>query len=124
MSEVLARDENGEVLYTASQWQLMKRKFRQHRLAVWSGMVVLALYLGALLCEFLSPYALEDQHLEYIYAPPQRLHLIGPDGLHLRPFVYGLKGRRHPETLRKVYVEDQSRSYPVRLLARGGRQTA
>ena len=113
------QEASGEDLYTASQWELMRRKFRKHGLAVWSGMVVLALYLGAVFCEFLSPYALEDQHLEYIYAPPQRLHLIGPDGLHLRPFVYGLKGTRHPETLRKVYVEDESRIYPVRLFARG-----
>ena len=32
---------------------------------------------------------------------PQRLHWIGPDGLHLTPFVHGLKGIRHPGTLRK-----------------------
>jgi peptide/nickel transport system permease protein len=118
MSEAVQIKE-GEDLYTASQWQLMARKFRKHRLAVWSGMAVLVLYMSALFCDFLSPYGLDDQHLEYIYAPPQRLHWIGPDGLHIIPFVHGLKGMRHPETLRKVYVEDESQIYPLRFFAQG-----
>ena len=122
MSEAVATKEQiteGDDLYTASQWQLMARKFRKHRLAVWSGMAVLVLYASALFCDFLSPYALDDQHLDYIYAPPQRLHWIGPDGLHIVPFVYGLKGIRHPETLRKVYVEDETQVYPLRFFASG-----
>ena len=74
-SKIIDRTKDGEDLYTASQWQLMTRKFAKHRLAVWSGLTVLALYLSALFCDFLSPYGLEDQHIDYIYAPPQRLHL-------------------------------------------------
>ncbi len=122
MSEAVAIKEQiteSDDLYTASQWQLMARKFRKHRLAVWSGMAVLVLYASALFCDFLSPYALDDQHIDYIYAPPQRLHWMGPDGLHIVPFVYGLKGMRHPETLRKVYVEDESQIYPLRFFASG-----
>ena len=119
MSEIMQQEGSSEDIYTASQWQLMERKFRKHRLAVWSGMIVITFYLGALFCEFLSPYGLDDQHLEYIYAPPQRLHFIGADGLHMRPFVYGLKGIRHPQTLRKVYVEDKSKIYPMQFFASG-----
>jgi peptide/nickel transport system permease protein len=122
MSETVVpreNEQNGANLYTASQWQLMARKFRKHRLAVWSGIIVLTLYLSALFCGFLSPYSLEDQHIESIYAPPQRLHWIGPDGLHLVPFVYGLKGMRHPETLRKIYFEDKSKIYPLRFFTSG-----
>ena len=71
MSEAVATKEQiteGDDLYTASQWQLMARKFRKHRLAVWSGMAVLVLYASALFCDFPSPYALDDQLLDYIYA--------------------------------------------------------
>ncbi|MEE2831865.1 MAG: ABC transporter permease [Candidatus Latescibacterota bacterium] len=106
-------------LRTASQWQLMRRKFNKHRLAVWSGWVVLALYAVATFCEVVAPYSLDAEHLEYMYAPPQRLRWIGDDGVHLWPFVYGLEGRRHPETLRVVYAEDRSRTYPVQLFVRG-----
>jgi peptide/nickel transport system permease protein len=106
-------------LYTASQWQLMWRRFRKHRVAVWAGTVILALYLTTLFAEFLSPYPLERRDAEHPVAPPQRLHFFADDGFHLRPFVYGLKGTRHPVTLRKTYVEDRTRRYPVRFFAKG-----
>ena len=52
-SKIIDHTKDGEDLYTASQWQLMTRKFAKHRLAVWSGLTVLALYLSALFCDFL-----------------------------------------------------------------------
>ena len=39
--------------------------------------------------------------------------------MHFWPFVYGIKGVRHPETLRKFYIEDRSQRYAVRLFVRG-----
>tara|TARA_B100000700_G_scaffold319285_1_gene414167 strand:- start:742 stop:1617 length:876 start_codon:yes stop_codon:yes gene_type:complete len=39
--------------------------------------------------------------------------------VHFWPFVYKIKGFRHPETLRKYYVEDESKTYPVQLFVRG-----
>ena len=102
-----------------SHWRLIGRRFRRHRLAVWSAYVVLALYLMALFCEFLAPYSLTAQNLDYIYAPPQRVRLIGEDGLPTRPFVYALKAARDPETLRMVYVEDRRSALPIRFFVRG-----
>ena len=106
-------------LQTASQWQLMGMKFRNHRLAVWSGWVVLALYGVAALCEVVAPYSLDAEHLDYMHAPPQRLRWLSDDGVHLWPFVYGLESRRHPVTRRTVYAEDHSRTYPLQLFVRG-----
>lgn len=106
-------------LQTASQWQLMGLKFRKHRLAVWSGWVILALYLVAALCELVAPYSLDQDHLAYMHAPPQRLRWVSEESVHVWPFVYGLTGVRHPETLRTVYSEDQSRMYPIQLFVRG-----
>ena len=110
---------DAQELGSLSQWQLMSLRFRRHRLAVWSSFLVLAFYLVALFCEFLAPYTLTARDIEYLYAPPQPVRFIGPDGLHLRPFVYGLKGMRHPQTLQKLYVEDTSRIYSVRFFAKG-----
>jgi peptide/nickel transport system permease protein len=67
----------------------------------------------------LAPYTLDHRQVEYAFAPPQRLHFVSDEGLHLWPFVYGLKGVRHPETLRKFYIEDQSKKYALRLFVRG-----
>jgi peptide/nickel transport system permease protein len=71
--------------------------------------VILTLYFVAAFCEFFAPYALADQHLDYMYAPPQRLHLISD----------GLDGQRHPESLRYIYEENRAHIYPLQLFARG-----
>jgi len=108
-------------VHTASQWRLMWRKFRKHKLAVVAALLILNLYFVAAFCEFLAPYTLEHRDVANAYAPPQRLRFLGNDGLHLRPFVYALECRRHPETLRKLYVEDRARRCPIRLFVRGPR---
>ncbi len=103
---------------TASQWALMVRKFRKHKVAVWSGLVLVLLYIVGLTCEFVAPYTLDYRNAEYAYAPPQRLRIISEDGLHM-PFVYGLMNERHPVERRRVYQEDRTQRYPIRLFARG-----
>ena len=110
----------GERIYTASQWRLMWWKFRKHKLAVVAALVVLSLYLVAAFCEFVAPYPLGKRNVAYASAPPQRLHFFGDDGFHLRPFVYGLQGMRHPRTRRMLYVEDKTRRHGLRLLVRRG----
>ena len=115
----VAEGEAAERLYAASQWQLMGIRFRKHRLARWSAVVMLTLYLSAAFCEILAPYPLAYREIDHAYAPPQRLHFIGDDGLHFRPFVYALSPVRNPETRRVHYIEDRSRSYPVRLFPKG-----
>ena len=112
-------DAEAAEVYTASQWRLMWWKFRKHKLAVVAAVVVLALYFVAAFCELLAPYTLESRRISHAYAPPQRVHFFAEDGFHPWPFVYALTGSRDPVTLRKVYVEDTSRRYPIRLLVRG-----
>ena len=101
-------DVEAAEIYTASQWKLMWWKFRKHRLAKWSGIVILTLYFVAIFCEFLAPYTLKQRDTSHAFAPPQRIRFVSRDGFHLRPFVYGLEGKRDPETLRKYYLEDRT----------------
>ncbi len=109
-----------EKYYTASQWQLMARKFRRNKLGIAGGLVIAALYLVALFCELLAPYDSQSRQVAYSYAIPQRVHLFDRSkGLFLRPFVYGLRGDRHPVTRRKIYVEDRDKAYPVRFFVKG-----
>jgi len=105
--------------YTASQWRLTWWKFRQHRLAVLAGVFLIMLYLTAAFCEFAAPYPLDRRDISNAYSPPQRLHFFSEEGFHPWPFVYKLKGARDPETLRRIYVEDRRRRYPLRLFVRG-----
>ncbi|MFW6060507.1 MAG: ABC transporter permease [Phycisphaeraceae bacterium] len=119
MGDLQQQDDKANGAETASQSQLVWRKFRKHRLAVWAGAVVLVLYGVAAVCEFLAPYPLEHVDTRYAYAPPQRVQVFDREGGLRWPFVYGLEAQRHPETRRKTYREDTSRVYPIELLARG-----
>jgi peptide/nickel transport system permease protein len=119
MLEAPAALEGEAPVATASQWELMRLRFRKHKVAVWAGMTILALYLVAALAEFLAPYARDTRNVEMAYAPPQLLRFVSEEGIHLRPFVYALEGVRHPETRRKTFVENRDVRYPVRLLVRG-----
>jgi peptide/nickel transport system permease protein len=107
-----------ERLFTSSGWRLMWMKLRRHRLAVASGCVLLALYGSILISEFLAPYALAHRHTNFIYAPPQRVHLFHEGRLE-GPFVYGFKYKLNMENLRREYAMDESRRYPLRFFCRG-----
>ena len=77
-----------ERYYMASQWRLMWWKLKRHRLAVASGAFLLMVYLSIVVSEMLAPYDLQARHTNYLYAPPQSVHLFH-DGDFVGPFVYG-----------------------------------
>src|SRR5262249_39405348 len=104
-------------IYVASQWQLMWWRFRKHRVAVASGIVVVGFYLVVLGADFLAyadPNASEAQRS---LMPPQAIHLL--DGWQFRPHVYGVKGARDPLTFKRVYRTDPEKKIPLRFFAEG-----
>ena len=112
MSE--SRSAAEERYFVASQWQLMWRKFKKHRLAFVGVSILGVLYVSALFCEFFSPYDIYERYPEYIFAAPQRVRFFHEGRLQLRPFVYALKGERDPETFRRIYTEDRTQQHPIR----------
>lgn len=110
-------DEQSRV-YQASQLKLMWWKFRRHKLAVASGIFLAALYAMILICEFLAPYNLHTRNMDFIYAPPQRVHFFH-DGQFVGPFVYGRQMRLDMDTLKREYTDDKNEVQPIRFLCRG-----
>ena len=109
-----------ESYYTATQWQLMRRKFKKHKLAMGAFAVLILLYTGALFCEFFAPYNTRERFSDYSYHAPQRLHFVDSDGkFTLRPFVYGITVGTDPETWSNVYQEDTTAKYPLRFFKKG-----
>lgn len=104
---------------TASPWRLAGERFRGRKVAFWALRFLGLLYGIALFCEFLAPYSLESRNIEYRYAPPQAVRFVSEEGLHLRPFVYALEGMLHPETRRRIYLEDRDRRLPLEFFVRG-----
>jgi len=103
-----------EKFYLASQWQLIMRKFKHHRLAL-VGVCVLAIFVFmGIFCEFIAPYDTEFRMASYRNTPPQRIHFYDKNtGFHLRPFVYGWKMERDFETGRRIYTPDKTKIYPI-----------
>jgi peptide/nickel transport system permease protein len=107
-----------ERFYMASQWRMMWWRFRRHRLAVWSAVIIGLMYASILVSELLAPYDLHSRHTDFIYAPPQSVRLFH-EGRFIGPFVYALKYRLNMENLKREYTEDRARPQPVRFLCRG-----
>ncbi|MGH7407987.1 MAG: ABC transporter permease, partial [Candidatus Methylomirabilales bacterium] len=113
-----ARTREQERTELASQWRLIWWRLRKHRLAMVSFWFLLALYALIPFVEFLSPYALRTRHPEYVYSPPQHVHLFH-EGQFIGPFVYGHTMTINMGTLKREYQQDRSQRYRVRLFARG-----
>lgn len=102
-----------ERFYMASQWRMMWWRFRRHRLAVFSAAIIAVMYASILISELLAPYGLHSRHAEFIFAPPQSVHLFH-EGRLVGPFVYALSYRLNMETLKREYTEDRTRVQPLR----------
>lgn len=108
-----------ERLYMASQWELMRRKFVKHKLAL-VGLGILCVFVFiALFAEFLSTTDPTQDNSQYIYLPPQRMRFFDQGKLSLRPFVYEVKREIDLQTLTRLYVEDESQKYPIYFFVRG-----
>src|SRR6185312_12390255 len=104
-------------VFVASQWQLMWWRFRKHKVAVASAVVVMGFYLAVIGADFLAysdPNASEAQRS---LMPPQRIYWF--DGWRFSPHVHALKGARDPQTFKRVYKADPSQKIPIRFFARG-----
>ncbi|WP_042162180.1 ABC transporter permease [Paenibacillus gorillae] len=104
----------------SSQWQLMYLRFKKHKLARISLFILSALYIIALLAQFIAPYGLQSYDSKYVNVPPMGLRFVDADGkFHIRPFVYELKSERDPETMRKVFVPDTEKRHNLKFFVKG-----
>jgi len=102
----------------ASQLRLMWWKFKRHRVALVSGIFLAALYGMILICEFLAPYNLHTRNMDFIYAPPQRVHFFH-EGSFVGPFVYGRTMQLDMDTLKRNYADNPADVQPIRFFCRG-----
>lgn len=100
--------------------KLAWRRFRRHRLAMTGGVILAGLYVLAAFCEFISPYSPQQRNIWAISAPPMSVRFFDAEGeFHLRPFVYAYDLTIDPETWMRVYRENTSQRYPLRLFVKG-----
>ena len=114
-----SRAETEAQIFVASQWQLMWWRFRRHKVAVASAVVVLLIYMIALFAEFLAPFNPEVPQARYLYAPPQALYLFDSAAGRFDPHVYGFTSVVDSASNRRVFTVDYTQKIPVRLFVEG-----
>lgn len=89
------------------------------KLWLWAATLAL-IHVAVLGAAFIAPYDPAEQHRDFPFAPPMRMHFVDSLGkFHLRPYmcpwINQTKGIGSPS-----YVEDCSRVQPLRFLVRDG----
>ncbi|EAS48314.1 permease protein, ABC-type oligopeptide transporter [Aurantimonas manganoxydans SI85-9A1] len=102
----------------ASQSRLIWWRFLRHRVAVVSLAFLVVSYLSILVVEFLAPYDMQSRHTDFIFAPPQAVHLFH-EGSFVGPFVYPLDFNLDLDTLQREYTPDTSQPLPLRFFCQG-----
>lgn len=110
-------DAREQRVFVASQWQLMWWRFRKHKVAVASGLVVIAFYVGVVGADFLAYADPDASEAQRSLMPPQRVYWF--DGWRFGPYVYAVKGARDPQSFKRVYRADPSQKIPIRFFAEG-----
>jgi peptide/nickel transport system permease protein len=101
----------------ASNWTLVWWRFRKHRLAMASAVLLIGLYAVVLCPDFFSTEDPEatDARLAFIPVQPPRML----EGMRWSPWVPAVVGKRNPTTLRMEWQVDPSQRVRVRFFARG-----
>ncbi len=103
-----------------SHWQLMKRRFFRHRLAVISLGILTLFYIVAIFAGFFAPFSTRARNVSLQTAPPQTINFFDEDGnFHLRPFIYGMERTLDMQTYQSVYEIDYEEKQKLYFFNRG-----
>jgi peptide/nickel transport system permease protein len=90
----------------------MKRQAR----GLFAMAVLVAVYAASAAPGVLAPYDPFEQHREFAFVPPARVHVVDASGAWRRPFVYQWVPTTDDSD---SYVEDRRQAYPIRFLVNG-----
>jgi peptide/nickel transport system permease protein len=113
-----AQQAREDTFAQASQAQLIWWRFRKHKLAVASLVIVVLFYLVAAFADFLATTDPHASDARRSYIPPQMIRLFDTDG-NFNPHVQALRGQRDMQTFQLVYRPDPNRQLRVVLFAQG-----
>jgi len=110
-------DRVGGSKESASQWELMWRRFKRHKAGQVGGVIILVVSTLVFMANFLGPYHYAVQHRRYSNAPPTDIHFLDEGGL-AWPYVYKTTSELN-ENYRRVFKEDKSEKYPIKFFVKG-----
>ena len=118
MSFFKKKVKSKEDYYLASQWTLMGRKLRRHKLARISMLILGILYFAALFGQFIAPYGLEEFDGLYRNSAPTKIYWIH-EGEYVGPYVCKLEKTINKTDFSVTITEDITEYYPIELFVHG-----
>ncbi len=122
-NEVPAAEEEiesgGEQVYVAPPWKLMWWRFRKHKMALISSVVLILFYFVAVFTEFVAPYDPDQNMLQFKQVPPTAMHIRDVEGQFHFAFVYQHVRTMDPQTFQITVKEDMSARYPIQFFVHG-----
>ena len=101
-----------------SQGRLMIRRFRQSKLSVWGGIILVIMYVIALFAPFLAPYHHDAIDTNVQWVGPSKFTFAGG-----RPAVCSRTQTLDEATFTWIYTADCSTTYPIRFFVQGSPYT-
>lgn len=106
-----------EAIYIAPNWKLVWWRFKRHRLAVASGIIIIVVTLVALMPGFFSTQHPQESVTSEQFVPPQPVRFFHEG--RFGPYVFGGQVARNPETLRMEWTVDETEVIPISFFVRG-----
>jgi len=114
----MAKIKTKEDYYLASQWTLMARKLKKHKLAKVSFIILAILYICALFADFLAPYSLEEFDSLYRNTAPTAIH-VNYEGENVGMHVYKIEKTINKKDFSVTLSEDTSEYYKIKFFVHG-----
>jgi peptide/nickel transport system permease protein len=104
-------DLHSRDMAVAGQWRLFWLKFKKHKIALASLVVIVFMYLVAAFADFIAPFDPNAANSRFTYAPPQGLSLMLNGSF--QPHVNQLKMTLNTESMRREFTPDPTKHLPV-----------
>lgn len=109
-----------EKYYSASQWTLVRSRFRKNRLAIIGFWFLMFLFFISIFAEFLSPYppsagSKEGKNRKYTFGSPQIVHIFNEDGKLTRPYIQDVQNKYSVSSgkMQRKYRVEGTKKYKV-----------
>lgn len=108
--------EFDDAFSVAPNWKLVWWRFKKHRLAYFSGIIVILIVIIAIFPGFFSTQDPNESATRGSFIPPQGIHFWdGGPAL----FAYAMTGKRNPKTLKMEWVQNENEKVRLRLFGTG-----
>ena len=122
LEESLESQDKGNEIFYASKKRLMWLRFKQHKVALFSAIMIIFAYIVAIFAHFVSVQDINTFNAKYSYVAPTEIHWVDKEGNFTRPYIKNIARKINMETLEYEYTAGDE-VYPIKLFHRGYKYT-